>query len=130
MSAQTHRHPHYGNPNTNNANPAAIATYCLPSRPNDTGIPRMLAPSCVSHNGFPVSASSAKKLPSSVPPNTSPPAVDNRLLRPAESSLNSHFNLPVVASSARTALHPSSPLIVRPPPAVKPMPTLYTASPL
>ena len=34
------------------------------------------------------------------------------------------------ASSARTALHASSPLMVRPPPAVKPMPGLYTASPL
>src|SRR5262245_22927729 len=104
--------------------------YCLPSTANDVGMPRMLPPSCVSHSGFPVSASSAKKLPSSVPLNTSPPAVDNKLLRPAESSLNSHFKLPFVASQARIALHESSVLSVRPPPPVNPIRGLYVASPL
>jgi hypothetical protein len=49
------------------------------------------------------------------PLNTSP-AADNKLLLPAESSVNSHFNVPVVASQARTALHESSVSRVRPPP--------------
>src|SRR5437762_12967571 len=107
-----------------------MATYCLPSTPNEIGLALMAAPSCRSQSGCPVSASSAKKLPSSVPLNTRPPAVDNKLLLPAESSLNSHFNVPVVASQARTALHESSVLRVRPPPPVKPMLGLYVASPL
>src|SRR5262245_35843259 len=104
--------------------------YCLPSTANDVGMPRMLPPSCVFHSGFPVSASSAKKLPSSVPPNTSPPAVDNKLVRPADSNLNSHLTWPVVASRARMALHESSVFNVRLHTPVKPMRGLYTASPL
>ena len=51
-----------------------------------TGMPRTLPPSWVSQSGLPVSASRAKKLPSSVPPNTSPPAVESRLSGPARAA--------------------------------------------
>src|SRR5216683_1015022 len=79
-----------------------MATYCLPSTPNEMGLALIAAPSCRSQSGCPVSASSAKKLPSSVPPNTRPPAVDSRPVIGGVSSLNSHFIFPLVASTART----------------------------
>ena len=66
-------------------------------------------PSCMSHSGLPVAASSAKNsLP--VPPKTRPPAVDRTPAQGGGCSLNSHRIFPVVASSARTAPHVSSPL--------------------
>src|SRR5215475_4089590 len=62
------------NPKTNSADPAGIATNCLPSTAKDMGLDRIAAPSCKSQSGLPFSASNAKKFPSSVPPNTRPPA--------------------------------------------------------
>src|SRR5215510_7034267 len=96
----------------------------------EIGMPRTLPPSCMSHNGLPLSASSAKKLPSWLPPKTRPPAVESRLVNPGERSGNSHFIFPVVASSARIAADASSPLTARPPPPVNAVPGLYSASPL
>src|ERR671930_1826178 len=104
--------------------------YSLPSTPNAIGFALTAPPSCRSHRGLPVSASSAKKLPSSVPPNTRPPAVDSKPVHGGDSSLNSHFSFPVVASSARTAPQASSPLTARPPPATNASPALYFDSPL
>src|SRR5690242_10897444 len=102
------------NPNTNNADPAAIATYCFPSTENDIGFDLIAAPSCKSQSGFPVSASRAKKFPSSVPPKTSPPAVDSKPASGGVSSLNSHLSFPVVASQALTEPNATSPSIRRP----------------
>src|SRR6185369_7110533 len=104
-------------PNTNNDEPAAIATYCFPSTANDIGLDRIAAPSCKSQSGLPVSASSAKKFPSSVPPNTKFPAVDSKPAIGGVRSLNSHRGLPVVASHALTLANAMSPSIRRPPPA-------------
>src|SRR5262249_53094663 len=107
-----------------------MATYCLPSTAKAIGFALTAPPSCRSQSGLPLSASSAKKLPSSVPPNTSPPAVASRPDHGGDRSLNSHFRAPVVESSARTAPHASSPLTARPPPATNGSPALYFDSPL
>ena len=60
------------------------------------------------HSGLPLFASSAKKLPSFDPLNTSPPAVDITPAQVGDGSLKSHVCLPVLTSSARTAPHDSS----------------------
>src|ERR1022692_3456774 len=65
-------------PNTKSAEPAAIATCCLPSIRKDTGLAAMLPPVWKSQTGLPVRESSAKKFPSLVPPKTRPPAVESR----------------------------------------------------
>src|ERR1051326_4972311 len=54
----------YGRPKTYMVQPAAMATYCLPSTPNEIGFACTGPPSCMSQSGFPFSASSAKKLTS------------------------------------------------------------------
>src|SRR5262249_34893409 len=97
---------------------------------NEIGFAFTAPPSCRSHSGLPFSASSAKKLPSSVPPKTRPPAVESSPVQGGDRSLNSHFSAPLVASSARTAPHASSPLTARPPPATNGSPALYFDSPL
>src|SRR5262249_2984789 len=111
-------------PNTNNADPAAIATYCFPSIANDIGLARIAAPSCTSQSGLPVSASRAKKFPSSLLAKTRLPAVDNTPASGGVRTLNSHFGLPVAASHALTAPNAISPSMRRPPPAVYAVPGL------
>src|SRR5262249_2293346 len=112
------------NPKTNSADPAGIATNCLPSTAKDMGLDRIAAPSCKSQSGLPFSASNAKKFPSSVPPNTRPPAVDRRPAIGGVRSLNSQRSFPVAASQALTAANATSPSMRRPPPAVYAVPGL------
>src|ERR1700683_397408 len=109
--------PIYGKPKTKYVVPAVTNTYCLPPAENVTGFDRSDEPKLMSQSGFPVTASSAKKLPSSVPEKTRPPAVANVPTQDGECSRNCHFIFPVVASSARIAPYASSPLSARSPPA-------------
>src|ERR1700675_711862 len=80
-----------------------MQTYCLPSTLNEIGFDAMAPPVWKSHRGLPLSASSAKKLPSSEPEKTSPPPVERTPDQGAVCSGNSQRIFPVPTSSARIA---------------------------
>src|SRR6516165_8602613 len=93
----------YGRVKTNNAEPAAIATYSLPSTAYAMGAAWTAPPIWKCHSTFPVVASRAMKFPSESPLNTSPPAVDKTPDQLGDTWLNSHFRSPVSGSIARSA---------------------------
>src|SRR5438477_4148562 len=101
-SATPSRPPH-GKPNANSADPAATATYCLPSIANDTGDAKTDAPHWKCHSTLPEAASSAMKFPSASPVNTRPPAVDSTPGHVGDAGLHSVLSLPVAGSCAREA---------------------------
>src|ERR1035438_272244 len=80
-----------------------MATHCLPSTRKEMGLAAMGPPVWKSQSGLPVLASRAKKLPSSEPEKTRPPAVDSTPAHGALCILNSQRIWPVAASSARMA---------------------------
>src|SRR5690349_12079194 len=93
----------HGKPNANSADPAATATYCLPSMAKDIGDAKTDAPHWKCHSTLPEAASSAMKFPSASPVNTSPPAVDSAPAQLGEVCFHSHLSLLVAGSSARSA---------------------------
>src|SRR5262245_29143977 len=91
----------------------------------DMGPDRIAPPVWNCQSGFPVVASSAKKLPSLDPLKTSPPAVAMTPAHVGVGSGKSHSALPVLTSMARTAPHASSSRRFSLPP-VYYMPGLYS----
>src|SRR5436190_787473 len=85
---------------TNNALPAAIATYCFPFTEYDIGPAETWPPTFPFQSCSPVRASSAKKYPSRPPANTRSDAVDSTPLSVTSSILNSHLRCPDCGSKA------------------------------
>src|SRR5712671_3980612 len=104
-----------------------MAMHCLPSMVKEIGLAAMRPPVWKSQSGLPVLASSAKKLPSSEPENTRPPAVDRTPAHGAVYILNSQRICPVPASSARMAPDTAPPGTLDSPPPAKNVPGLYSA---
>jgi len=88
--------------------PAAIATTWRPAHVNVIGFARMIPPMFCRHSSLPLSASSAKKYPSSLPPNTSFPPVESTPAHGLVCSLYSQTLAPVAGSKARMAPCPGS----------------------
>src|SRR5258707_9247510 len=104
-----------------------MAMHCLPSILKEIGLAAMAPPVWKSQNGLPVFASRAKKLPSSEPEKTRPPAVDRTPAHGAVCILNSQRISPVAASSARIAPDSAPPGGCVSPPPAKNVPGLYSA---
>src|SRR5215470_16923620 len=100
---------------------------CLPSILNDMGLAAIPPPVWKSQRGLPVLASRAKKLPSSEPEKTRPPAVERTPAHGAVCILNSHRITPVVGSRARIAPDGVPPGGLASPPPAKKVPGLYSA---
>src|SRR5690349_18418781 len=100
---QGNPHRPQGRPKANSVEPAAIATYCLPSIAYVIGDAYTDAPHWKCHRILPVAASSAMKFPSASPVKTSPPAVESTPDHDGERCLTSHLIWLVAGSIARTA---------------------------
>src|SRR5208282_2052611 len=82
----------HGKSKATKALPEATSTYCLPSISYVMGFASVSVPPTEnSHNNLPVRASTAKKLPSSVPEKTRPPAVASVLTCAGARKRYSHF---------------------------------------
>ena len=117
-------------PNTNIVPPAEFTILCSPSISYDIGALRTAAPAWKCQSGSPVSALSAKKFPSSLPPKTRLPAVAITPAQGGDCSGNSHFSAPVRTSSALIAPLASSPRSACSPPPMKGWPGTYSTSAL
>ena len=117
-------------PNTNIVPPAEFTILCSPSISYDIGALRTAAPAWKCQSGSPVSALSAKKFPSSLPPKTRLPAVAITPAHGGDCSGNSHFSAPVRTSSALIAPLASSPCSACSPPPMKGWPGTYSTSAL
>src|SRR5215471_1406385 len=104
-----------------------MAMHCLPSILKEMGLAAMPPPVWKSQSGLPVFASRAKKLPSSEPLKTRPPAVDKTPAHGAVCILNSQRICPVEASSARMAPDGDPSGGCASPPPAKKEPGLYSA---
>ena len=80
--------------------PEITETNCSPSCSQVIGWPTTPEPVWKLHSSLPVASSNAMNLPSGVPVNTSPPAVDITPPQSGASFLNSHTHSPVAGSIA------------------------------